>query len=34
MHRAEAEGRAENAARQNLSGNTDQDCPPFLGNNS
>lgn len=32
MHRAEVEGRAENAARHNLSGNTDQDCPPFLGN--
>lgn len=32
MHRAEVKRRAGNAASQNLSGSTDQDCPPFLGN--
>lgn len=32
MHRAEVEGRAGKAARQNLSGNTGQGCSPFRGN--
>lgn len=32
MHRADVEGRAGKAAKQNLSGSTDQGCSPSLGN--